>query len=81
MGYDESCSRKLSARNPVIANATSKSPAQRSLCSCREFSSQQYPPSAVRIPLSLIVAKVPKGKPVRISDLHVEHHFMAMPWR
>ena len=39
MGYDESCSRKLSARNPLIANATSKSRQQRSLCSCSAFSS------------------------------------------
>ena len=46
MGYDESCSRQLSARNPLIANATSKSREQRSLCSCNAFSSPQLPPRA-----------------------------------
>ena len=46
MGYDESCSRKLSARNPLIANATSKSREQRSRCSCSAFSSPQLPPRA-----------------------------------
>ena len=46
MVYDESCYRKLSARNPLIANATSKSREQRSLCSCSAFSSPQLPPGA-----------------------------------
>ena len=44
MGYDESCSRKLSARNPLIANATSNNREQRSLCSSSSFSSPQCPP-------------------------------------
>ena len=46
MVFDKSCSRKLSARNPLIANATSKSREQRSLCSCSAFSSPQLPPRA-----------------------------------
>ena len=114
MEYDESCSRKLSARNPLIANATSKSQEQRSLCSCRASSSPQFAAksdaqrfqgrcclydidqrlSQNEVPLShghvvcifsvvftveIGARQSPKGKTVRISDLHVQHHFMAKP--
>ena len=115
MEYDESCSRKLSARNPLIANATSqsraaiplllqcvflaticsKSDAQRFESRCclydkdQRLSQNEVPLShghVVRILSVVFTVELearlsPTSKPVRIGDLHVQHHFMAKPRR
>ena len=92
MEYEESCSRPHETR----ATICSKSDAQRfqgcfcCLCDIDQPHSQNEVPLSdghvvcilsVIFTVELEARQSHKSKPVRISDLHVQHHFMAKPQR